>query len=253
MKKIIIILGVVLVLAIVALVVVGAFLDRIVKAGVESVAPGITQTTVTLEGVSLSPLSGSASLKGLVVGNPQGYTAPQAIRLGMAAVKLQPSSLLGDKVILHSIEIREPEITFAGNPLGDNNLKKILDNVQAKASADASATNAPGAKGAGKKLQVDDFLISGAKVHAQIRTPILTKEISITLPDIHLTNLGQGPEGITPAELTQQVMSQITASTIKSLGDSVSGLGKDLLEDVKKNPADAVKKITKGIDGLFKK
>lgn len=253
MKKIFVVFGIVFALVIIAVVVASIFLDRIVKAGVESVAPGITQTTVTLDGVSLSPLSGSASLKGLVIGNPQGYTGAQAIRLGKAAVSVVPSSILGNKVIIHSIEVREPEITFEGNPLGENNLKKILANVQAKATADASTTNAPGAKGAGKKLQVDDLLIAGAKVHAQIRTPILTKEISLTLPDIHLTNLGQGPEGITPAELTKQVMSQITASTIKSLGDSVSGLGKDLLEDVKKNPADAVNKITKGINGLFKK
>lgn len=253
MKKIFVVLGILFVLVIIALVVVSVFLDRIVKAGVESVAPGITQTTVTLDGVSLSPLSGSASLKGLVIGNPQGYTSPQAIHLGKAAVSVVPSSILSDKVIIHSIEVREPEITFEGNPLGENNLKKILANVQAKATADASTSNAPGAKGVGKKLQVDDFLIAGAKVHAQIHTPILTKEISLTLPDIHLTNLGQGPDGITPAELTKQVMSQITASTIKSLGDSVTGLGKDLLEDVKKNPADAVNKITKGINGLFKK
>ncbi len=253
MKKILIVLGVLLVLVIIGAVVVGLFLDRIVKAGVESVAPGITQTAVTLEGVSLSPLSGSASLKGLVIGNPQGFTGPQAIRLGKAAISVVPSSILGEKVIIHSIEVREPEITFEGNPFGENNLKKILDNVQAKATADAATTNAPGTKGAGKKLQVDDFLIAGAKVHAQIHTPVLTKEISLTLPDIHLTNLGQGPEGITPAELTKQVLSQVTASTLKSLGDSLGGIGKDLLQDVKKNPVDTVNKITKGIGGLFKK
>jgi uncharacterized protein involved in outer membrane biogenesis len=253
MKKILVILGVLLLLLVIAVVLAGVFLDRIVKAGVETVAPGITQTTVTLDGVSLSLLSGSASLKGLVIGNPQGYTGAQAIRLGKAAISVQPGSILGDKVIVHSIEVREPEISFEGNPLGENNLKKILDNVNAKAAADAATTNAPGAKGAGKKLQVDEFLLAGAKVHALIHTPILSKEISITLPDIELKNLGQGPEGITPAELSQKILTQVTTATFKSLGDSISGLGKGLLDDVKKSPGDAVNKVTKGLDGLFKK
>ena len=253
MKKILIVLGIAFILLVVAVVVAGLFLDRIVKAGVEKIAPTITQTTVTLEGVSLSLLSGSASLKGLAIGNPQGYTGAQAIRLGKAAVSVQPASILGDKVIVHSIEIREPEISFEGNPLGENNLKKILDNVNAKAAADASTTNAPGAKGAGKKLQVDHFLIAGAKVHALIHTPILSKEISLTLPDIELKDLGQGPEGITPAELSQKILTQVTTATFKSLGDSLGGLGKGLLDDVKKSPADAVNKITKGLGGLFKK
>ncbi len=250
MKKILMVFGVILLVLIIGLVLAGVFLDRIVKAGVESVAPSITQTTVTLEGVSLSLMSGSAGINGLVVGNPQGFKSAEAIRLGKAAIKIQPGSILGDKVIIHSIEVREPEITFEGNPLGENNLKKILDNVNAQAAAATSNTNAAGTKkGAGKKLQVDDFLLAGAKVHAQINTPLVSKEISLTLPDIHLTNLGQGADGITPAELTKQVLTQVTTATFKSLADSVAGLGKDVLNGA----GSTVNKITKGIGGLFKK
>ncbi len=252
-KKLLVVAGILFLLLVIAVVLAGVFLDRIVKAGVETVAPTITQTTVTLEGVSLSLLSGSVSLKGLVVGNPKGYTDAPAIRLGKAAVSVQPSSILGDKVIVHSIEVRAPEISFEGNPLGENNLQKILDNVNAQAAAAASTTNAAAAKGAGKKLQVDKFLITGAKVHALIHTPLLNQEVSLTLPEIQLTNLGSGPQGITPAELAQKILTQVTTTTFKSLGDSISGLGKGLLNEVKKNPADAVKKITKGLDGLFKK
>jgi uncharacterized protein involved in outer membrane biogenesis len=253
MKKILILLGVLFLLLVIAVVLAGLFLDRLVKAGVESVAPGITQTTVTLAAVSLSPLSGAASLQGLVIGNPSGYSSAAAIRVGQAAVRVAPASILCAKVIIHSIEVRAPEITFEGNPLGENNLKKILDQVNTQAAAANSATNAPGAPGAGKKLQVDKLLITGAKVHALIRTPLLNQEVSLTLPEISLTNLGAGPDGIMPAELAQKILSQITKATIKSLGDRLGSLGKGLLDDVKKNPADAVNKITKGLNGLFKK
>ena len=253
MKKNLIILGVVFLLLVIAVVVVAVHLDRLVKAGIETAAPGLTQTAVTLEGVSLSLLSGSASLRGLVIGNPSGYSSAQAIRLDKAAVKIEPASLLHEKIIIRSIAVRELEITFEGNPLGENNLKKILDNVNASTAAAASATNAPGAKGAEKKLQVDDLLITGAKVRAQIRTPLLKQDISLALPDIHLTALGQGPEGITSSALAQEILKQVTDATVKLLGDSLAGLGKGLLQDAKKNPGEAVKKVTKGLGDLFKK
>ena len=253
MKKVIIILGLLLLLVIIGVVAVALSLDRIVKAGVESVAPGITQTTVTLDSVHLSLFSGSAKLKGLVIGSPEGYKAPNLMSLGLASVSLQPASLSADKIVIHSIEVRAPEITFEGNPLGDNNLKKLLANVNSQAAASATTTNAPGAKAPAKKLQVDDFLIAGAKVHALISTPLLTKELSLTLPDIHLSNLGQGPDGITPAELTQQVIGQITSATITSLGSSLNGLGKDLLNGATKAPADTLKKLGNGLGGLLPK
>ena len=78
-------------------------------------------------------------------------------------------------------------------------------------------------------------------------------DISLTLPGIHLTALGQGPEGITPSALAQEILKQVTGATVKLLGDSLAGLGKGLLQDAKKNPGEAVKKVTKGLGDLFKK
>ena len=245
--------GIVFLLLLVALGLAAMYLDRIVKVGVESVAPGITQTSVTLAGVSLSPLSGAASLKGLVIGNPAGYQGAQAIRFGQVAIRVEPASILHDKVIIHAIEIREPEINFEGNPLGENNLKKILENVNAKAAADTATTKVARAKSAGKKLQVDDFLLTGAKVHGQIKTPFLNQEISLTLPDIHVSQLGQGPEGITAVELSRKILDQITETTIKSLGNNLAKTGKNLLQEAAKNPADAANILKHGLNGLFKK
>ena len=70
-KKILLAGGIgLLVLIVVAVIVVGLFLGKIVKAGVERVGPKITQTTLTVDAVDLSLLTGSATVKNLVVGNP---------------------------------------------------------------------------------------------------------------------------------------------------------------------------------------
>src|ERR1035441_8166480 len=101
-----ILLGIViglLVLIVVAVIVVGLFLGKIVKAGVERVGPKITQTTLTVDAVDLSLLTGSATVKNLVVGNPSGYTAPNAISVVLTAVSVSPMTVLSDKIVIKSI------------------------------------------------------------------------------------------------------------------------------------------------------
>jgi hypothetical protein len=70
------------------------------------------------------------------------------------------------------------------------------------------------------------LLITGAKIHAKF-TGLIQQEITLPLPDIHLTGLGTGPGGITAADLTKQVLSEITAGTIQAVASSVANLGKD--------------------------
>src|SRR5580704_10653715 len=83
MKKIIIrIIAVLVVLVIVGLLVVFFSLNSIVKKAVETIGPKMTQTNVVLGAAEISPFSGSGKLSKLVVGNPQGYNTPFAIKMG---------------------------------------------------------------------------------------------------------------------------------------------------------------------------
>src|SRR5208283_5689184 len=139
-------LGVVVVLVVlivVAVIVMGFFLGTIVKTGMETVGPKITQVSIKVDAVNLSLLTGSARVKGLVVGNPEGYKAPQAISVGSAAVGVNPFSVLSDKIVIRSIRVEAPEITFEGNPFSGNNLGKIMQNVNAATkSGGPASTNA---------------------------------------------------------------------------------------------------------------
>ncbi len=262
-KKIILGLGLgLVVLLVVGVIVFGFFLGDLVKAGMETVGPKITQTTLTVDSVSVSLLGGSAGVSGLVLGNPEGYKAPSAISVGKAAVSLSPGSLLSDKIVIRSVEVRNAEITFEGNPLGANNLTKIMANVNALTAAtgtNAPAAASPGGKKPAKKLEVDDFLITGAKIHANL-TGIVNKEITLPLPDIHLTDLGKDNDGITAADLTKKVLGEITTGTIKALtaavadlGKNITGAAKDAAQNAGKAANEGVDKLKKGIGGLFGK
>jgi hypothetical protein len=242
---------VLVVLIVVAVIVAGFFLGTIVKTGMETVGPKITQVSIKVDAVKLTLLNGSAQVKGLVVGNPEGYKTPQAINVGSADVDLNPFSVLSDKIVIRSVRVEAPEITFEGNPFSGNNLSAIMKNVNAatKGGGPGSMNAATKPAGqAGKKIEVDDFLITGAKVHVSL-SGIGGKEMTLPLPDIHLTNLGKDKNGITAADLTRRVLDTITTATIKAVANATTDIG----TGAGKAAGEGMNKITPGIGGLFKK
>lgn len=255
MKKII--LGItiaVVVLLIAGLVVLGLSINGIVKSGVETFGPKLTQTEVKLDKVSLSLLSGGGQINGLVIGNPAGFQAPHAISVGMATLVVQPSSLLADKIVIRTIRVEAPEITLETG-LNGTNLKQILANL--KAASPTSETNAaPAAKatGPGKKLQLDEFLITGAKLTFTVSG--LGSQI-VPMPEIRLSNLGQGPEGITSAELTELVVAAIEKAAVKAAAENSDRIAKGATSLIKgmtgKTNNAAADAIGKGIGDMFKK
>lgn len=252
MKKILVrILIGILALIVVAAICMGLFLDSAIKRGVETVGPMVAKVEVKLDAVSLSLLSGSGKVKGLLVGNPEGYKTPSAIQVGQASLALRPGSLFSDKVIIKSVNVEAPEVTFETDLKG-NNLSKILANLQATTGGGASQPATP--KSASKKLQVDDFLIRGAKLHVSVST--LGQSATVPLPDIHLTALGTGPDGITAAELTKLVLQAIEKEAVQASSSAIAGLAKDasgLTKGADKAAAGAVDKLGQGIGGLLKK
>ena len=252
MKKLFLSVVIVLVvLIVVAVIVAGFFLGTIVKTGMETAGPKITQVSIKVDAVKLTLVTGSAQVKGLVVGNPEGYKTPQAISVGSAAVDVNPFSVLSDKIVIRSVRVEAPEITFEGNPFSGNNLSAIMKNVNAATKGGGSeptnATTKPAGQ-AGKKIEVDDFLITGAIVHVSL-TGVSGKEMTLPLPDIHLTNLGKGNAGITAADLTRRVLGAITTATVKVVASATTDIGKGAGKAV----GEGMNKITSGIGGLLKK
>ena len=259
MKKLLIRLVVaIVVLIILAILAVSLFLDGAVKRGIETVGPMLTKVEVRLDSVSLSLLSGSGKVKGLLVGNPEGYKTPSAIQVGTASLALQPGSVFANKVVIKSIQLQAPEITFETDLKG-NNLSKILDNLKA-ATGESEPTAAkpaqtPQPAKAGKKLEVDDFLISGGKLHVSV-TALGGQSATVPLPEIHLVDLGKGPDGITPAELAQRVLQAIEKEALQASSGAVASLSKQaagLTKGIGNSATGAVDQVTKGLGGLFKK
>ena len=234
---------VVLVVLVVVLGLVGLFyLGNLVKSAVEKAGPAVAKVPVTVGSATVSVFGGSGTLKNFVIGNPEGYKSSEAIKVGTAHISIVPKSILGDKVLIRSIRLEGPEITFEKTGITGSNLEKILDNLGGKKKPGEPESKAPASSGgSSKKLQVDEFIITGAKVHAQV--PLLDP-YTVILPELKLTNLGQGPEGITPQELGQRALTVILEATAKAVAENAPGTAGKAAETLN-NAQDAVKDLFK--------
>ncbi|HLG18394.1 MAG TPA: hypothetical protein VI895_01095 [Bdellovibrionota bacterium] len=190
------------------------FLGSIIKAGIKSVGPKVTKTAVDVSLVTLSPFTGSGRIRGLVIGNPAGFKSESAVKLKNFRISLNPTSLASDVIHVRSVLIEAPEITKEGA-----NLETIQRNVQSFVPAESGRK---GEKSSSTKVVIDDLWLKEAKVHLEL----LGQMNTISIPDIHLTDIGKKSGGVTPAHVVDLLLGRVllgVATGATDLGRSVSG------------------------------
>ncbi len=216
LRRLVILLVVLLVLAIGALVFAGSALAKAVESGA-SYALGVP---VTLDSAAPSPLSGALSLSGLVVSNPPGCRAADFLRMRSARTQVALSTLLSERVEIPSLVFEGIEIDLERNAQGTNYgaILEALERFESDAGKDAQPSR--------KKLVVRELVLRDVRVRANL-TPELgdASAVELKLPELSLHDLGE----VTVAELAAQTLEALLAATVDAGG---SALSKDLLKDL---------------------
>lgn len=236
-------------------------LNQGIKNGVETFGPKVTQTPVTLEKVNLSILSGSGSLKGLNVGNPEGFNSENIFALGQIDIKIDKGSLLSDTIIINKIHIIKPEISYE-KTLSNSNIKQLMKNIEAFTgpSDDAPKEDEPEKEGAGKQVVIQQLIIEDGTIYVGL----MGAGATVPLPRIEMNNIGEQGNKKSMAEVLDLVLGEILRSigpAIAGAGDLLKEGGKAALEGVKEQgvekvgeaAGEAVNKASESIKGLFGK
>ena len=259
MKKVLWITGIVVLILVVVLML---SLGQIIKAGVNTAGPKLAGVPVHLEKVVVNPLTGLVRIKGLVIGNPEGFNTPSAMELNDFRLNIKLSSLFSKAIVIEEILIDAPQITYEKGLKSSN-----LSTLQANLAPAKTETPAPEAapekkKGAAKKVIIDDFQLNGAKVNVTI-TALGGKKMTLPLPDIKMKDIGRNSGGANPAEVISEVFDSISKAVVEAIasagdiaGDALKGAG-GAATDAAKGATDAAKgaadSIKKGLGGLLGK
>ena len=193
-------------------------LNSLIKAAIEKYGSAATQTEVSVDSVHLSLTSGTGSISGISIGNPAGFSSNQALTLGQAAVQVDTSSIAGNgPIVIDNVTIAQPHVIYEVKGLGDgSNLQTIQHNVQAYAGGGGAQPASQQQGGSpGRKEIIKELYVTGGQI--SVAAPALSgRSLTVPLPEIHLTNIGQNSGGATAAEIANQVLGAITSEATKA-------------------------------------
>lgn len=249
MKKILIGLGVLVVIAAVGIFVFLGNLNDIVRAAVEKVGSDMTQTNVVLNEVDIELTSGKGALRGFRVTNPSGFSDDAAFKFDEVSVSIDLGSVRSDPVIIKEVIISGPEVTYEFGDDGDSNLDKLNKAVQSKAGGSKKSSGG----GDAPNIVIENLVLQNGKV--AVVAPLLNEKLSVPLPTIRLTDIGKEGKGATPEEIASQIMdavlkgAQNAVANAKINVDQLTGAAMKKVEDA---AGEAMKQVEEATGGATK-
>lgn len=239
MKVVLWVLVVLVLLAVGAGVYLVMFSGNLLKTGIETYGPEFLGADVGVDAVDLSLTEGAGEIRGLRIGNPQGFEGPDAMRLGKIKLVLDTDNISEELVVLKQVEIDGAEIAAIAKGKATN-LEQLMDNVVAAAGIEETDDSSS------EMLLIIDRL-DFTNVKTSVSSDVLG-DVSLDIPDIHLKDIGRASNGATAAEVTKQLLEPIYKSVSREL--IAQGLNLDV-DGLKSNIKDSIgKKIGGGLKGL---
>ena len=213
-------------------------LDSLVEAAIEKYGSEATQTSVLVDSVKINLADGAAGIKGLTIGNPDGYAQPYAFSLGEIRVGIDLQSLQEEPYIINEITVLAPQVFVEINEANKTNLNELKKNLASGSTAVAQDEKTKAATdGSAKEPRLIIRRVTFADGNIQARVAALdNKELQIKLPGLDMTNLG-GSKGATATELASEILNRLTDRAIEVVK-------KDIIDaELNKLKAKAQKKI----------
>lgn len=223
-------------------------LDVLVKELIEQAGTDATGTRVQVQDVELNLAQGGATISGLTIANPEGFSAESLFTMGNITVDIDPASLSETVYVIERISVDGARV-LAEQVGGGTNLQALLNNMEgagAQSSTDASGS-------ADVRLAVESLNFSNGSV--SLRSDVFG-EREFALPNITMANLGSRENGLTPDELGAEIADRLVGEVTDAVTDEIKDLAREaakakLKEQLGEKTAEGLNKL-KGLFGRSK-
>lgn len=217
------------------------YFDSILKSSIEVAGSRVLGTNVTLDSIVVSPLNGSGNISDFRIANPQGYDADYAIELGELDMQLEVASVMSDVIVIDSILIRDPVITYETKITTDN-LRALLANLpEGQAAAESSSASG----GTGKQIVIRDLQILSPRV--DVISAFSSN--SLVIPDIMIQNIGEEGGAVSIAQAARRVLQELSRSVLQADLPSLEDLENRAREEIDGQIEDAQSQLQEEVDG----
>lgn len=220
LKYLVVAVAVIAVVAILAVVALVSNLDDVVRQGVERSLSYVLQVDVTLREADVSVSAGRVTLRGLRVGNPDGYKTDHAFAADTVEAEVDVASFAGDEPIIRAIRVRSPHLTYEQR-LREANLTRLIKNARrfekkGEAPAEAPPPDAP--EPATKPVKIEEFLLDEGTV--SLSAPVLRgRRASVDLPRVEIRDLTDTSDPVPIATAIARVLVAVVEQVAAKAGD----------------------------------
>ncbi len=245
-----------------------ANMDSIAKQLSEQLASDALGVDVTIGDIEISLEEKKVVVSDLRIANPPGYAKPEA--MSVKTITIAAESFSKELLSFARVEVDGTNVNLEvgkkGTNLGD--LKKNIDRKNKGESSSASKKSTSSTTAHSEEEQIKVIVKKFALTRAQLNPSVtlIKKDLAfITVPDIHLSGIGQKENGILAKDAVSQIMDAVLERFNKSANSAgfLEGLSLNVLNDIglstsevfqknlKKSFDKDVEQFKEGFQGLF--
>lgn len=206
-------------------------LDSIVKRGIESAGTEAVGTNVRVDTVAIDLTTGSATLTGFSIANPEGFSNQDMVRFDELSVAIDLGSLRSDVIRITSIRSVNPYVLYELQGTQSN-----IDVVRARFPAQEPAPDSqPGTQ---PVIGIDAVTING--IQGTLQSNLLSTPVNVNLGNVNLPPV-QG----TPDELARQIARPLLTQLARNAAGAFSAIPASQLRD---SAGQAVEELQQQLD-----
>lgn len=252
------------IIALISLIILGyIYLGSIVKTSVQHIVPPITGTSVSIQDLDLSLLSGHIAVTGLKIGNPKGFNQDNLFSVGSVVVDFDVKSIFTNKIIIKNIHINHTNISAEINKNGQINLAVLQDNINQYIQDNSSTKQEPESTSATNSDDTQSKTVVIKKLtidNSTVNLGIMEKSIQLPLPNISKTNIGEDQDKqYTLPDMIALILSYFSETSLKAIAQSgtqfiQSGLSDAafIIDETSKNFTDKTKRVKDTVNQKLK-
>lgn len=216
-------------LAIVAGVILFMNLNTIVKTGVEKIGPKVVGVPLVVDDVDISIFGGTAEIKGFKMGSPENYDAENMFTLDRITVDMDLLSVLGEEIVIHTIEIDAPRMVVERKD-GKMNWLELMERLKKEPTEEGK-----------KKVSIGEITVTNATVAVR-GVPLLgSAEPSLSLPPVTIRDFSTGDDDqLTVREATLQFIEKLYYAILENFGRLGDLIPRDALNNMQDSLRDAM-------------
>ena len=105
------------------------YMNWVIRTGINTIVPKITNTSVQFEKAKLSVSSGKGEIINLAIGNPKGFATPDAFVMEQVKFTVDSTSFFSKNIVITNVVVDGLKITYEVLD-GKSNIGVILNNIE---------------------------------------------------------------------------------------------------------------------------